>query len=284
MLRKQLLSLLLIALIAISAACAESDLTVRLEDGTLRAEWSAEPGECTLTLYMDGWPMKVCRVQNTGSLDYPIRDESHAYSARLKTQNGCLTASAAPAAAAPTAEPSPVPTDKPAPTPTQAPTPVPTVNPTPVPTAEPTPVPTAKPTQAPTPKPTQTPAATPVAGSVKADPAHQVVEEVNAERAKAGLNSLRVDAELSRAAQVRAREIVQSFSHTRPDGTAWNTVSSSAYGENIAMGQKTADKVMAAWMTSQGHRENILRPGFGSIGVCCLISGGVTYWVQLFGK
>ena len=116
------------------------------------------------------------------------------------------------------------------------------------------------------------------------DLAGEVVRQVNAERQKAGLGQLTVSAELTRAARVRAGEIVRKFSHTRPDGTAWHTVSSAAYGENIAMGQRTADKVMAAWLTSQGHRANILRASFGSIGVCAIVSGGVTYWVQLFGK
>lgn len=114
--------------------------------------------------------------------------------------------------------------------------------------------------------------------------AEQVIREVNAERARAGLGSLRADPELTRAACVRAGEIAVKFSHTRPDGSAWSTVSASAYGENIAMGQRTADKVMAAWMTSEGHRQNILRAGFGSIGVCAATVNGVTYWVQLFGR
>ena len=114
--------------------------------------------------------------------------------------------------------------------------------------------------------------------------ANEVVRQVNAERGKRGLQALRVGAELSRAARVRASEITRKFSHTRPDGSAWRTVSSAAYGENIAMGQRTADKVMAAWMTSSGHRANILRASYGSIGVCAVVSEGVTYWVQLFGK
>ena len=114
--------------------------------------------------------------------------------------------------------------------------------------------------------------------------ADEVVRQVNMERARRGLGALRVSAELSRAARIRANEITRRFSHTRPDNTAWRTVSSAAYGENIAMGQRTADKVMAAWMASSGHRANILRPSYGSIGVCAVISGGVTYWVQLFGK
>jgi uncharacterized protein YkwD len=114
--------------------------------------------------------------------------------------------------------------------------------------------------------------------------ADEVVRQVNAERERAGLRALRVSAELSRAARVRAVEITRKFSHTRPDGSAWRTVSSAAYGENIAVGQRTADKVMAAWLTSSGHRANLLRASYGSIGVCAVISEGVTYWVQLFGK
>lgn len=114
--------------------------------------------------------------------------------------------------------------------------------------------------------------------------AAEVVRQVNAERLKAGLGALRVDAELTRAACVRAREIVEKFSHTRPDGSKWSTAGTGIYGENIAMGQRTADKVMAAWLTSSGHRANIMRPGFGSIGVCALTVNGVTYWAQLFGK
>lgn len=110
------------------------------------------------------------------------------------------------------------------------------------------------------------------------------VSEANYERTSRGLNPLRVDAELTRAARVRAMEIVQKFSHTRPGGESWRTVSSYAYGENIARGQKTADKVTAAWMTSEGHRRNILREGFSSVGIACVKAGNVYYWVQLFGK
>lgn len=114
--------------------------------------------------------------------------------------------------------------------------------------------------------------------------AYGVVEEVNMERAKRGLGSLTVDAELMEAARIRAGEIVEKFSHTRPDGSSGRTVSSAVYGENIARGQKTVDKVMAAWMSSDGHRRNILREGFSTIGVCCYRSGNIYYWVQLFGK
>lgn len=114
--------------------------------------------------------------------------------------------------------------------------------------------------------------------------AMNVVQEINMERMNRGLGSLRTDGELMRAARIRAQEIVQKFSHTRPDGTRWKTVSTAAYAENIARGQKTADKAVAAWMTSEGHRRNILQPGYTSTGVACIRSGNVYYWVQIFGK
>ena len=82
----------------------------------------------------------------------------------------------------------------------------------------------------------------------------------------------------------RALEITEKCSHTRPDGSRWNTVSPAAKGENIARGQKTADKVMAAWMSSDGHMRNILRESFGSIGVACVKKGNIYHWVQIFGR
>jgi len=144
-----------------------------------------------------------------------------------------------------------------------------------------------KPTKKPavTAKPTKKPAPTkaPASGSSLTSMAANVVSQTNAERAKQGLKALTVSSELTRAACVRAQEIVQKFSHTRPDGSAWSSVSSSARGENIAMGQQSADKVMAAWMSSSGHRANILRSSFGSIGVCAYKVGNTMYWVQVFG-
>ena len=52
----------------------------------------------------------------------------------------------------------------------------------------------------------------------------------------------------------------------------------------LTLATTNADKVMAAWMSSEGHRANILRAFYGSIGVACLQVNGVFCWVQLFGK
>ncbi len=146
-------------------------------------------------------------------------------------------------------------------------------------TATPAPTPTASsaPTAAPTPTAT-------VPSASQSSMAAQIIAEVNSERAQRGLALLSEDSDLTAAACIRAREIASVFSHTRPDGSSCFTVSEKAYGENIARGYSTVDKVMAAWMSSEGHRANILRASYGSIGVCCLQIDGVYCWVQLFGK
>ena len=72
--------------------------------------------------------------------------------------------------------------------------------------------------------------------------ANEVVRLVNEERAKAGLPALTVDRGAASAAQVRAKEIERSFSHTRPDGSSFNSALTEAgvnfrgAGENIAYG------------------------------------------------
>ena len=119
--------------------------------------------------------------------------------------------------------------------------------------------------------------------------AHQVVRLVNEERAKAGLPALTIDVNTEAAALVRAKEIKQSFSHTRPNGTQFATalkeqgVSYRGAGENIAWGQKSPEAVMQAWMNSDGHRANILNPKFTKIGVGHYQdANGTNYWTQLF--
>ena len=119
----------------------------------------------------------------------------------------------------------------------------------------------------------------------------EVLRLANAERMNEGLLPLTMLPALQTATDTRALEIVQSFSHTRPDGTDCFTVlgevglSVSAAGENIAAGQQTPAAVMNAWMNSSGHRANILNSGFKHIGVGYTYNSSATYgayWVQLF--
>lgn len=117
----------------------------------------------------------------------------------------------------------------------------------------------------------------------------QVVDLVNAERAKEGLSPLKLDTKVSAAAQVRAKECEQLFSHTRPNGSSFATalkeqnISYRSAGENIAWGQRSPEVVVNAWMNSAGHRANIMNANFTTIGVGYYRNAsGTNYWCQLF--
>ncbi|MFC5449621.1 CAP domain-containing protein [Paenibacillus aestuarii] len=105
--------------------------------------------------------------------------------------------------------------------------------------------------------------------------ADQVVSLVNQERAKAGLKPLTADSSLSAMALDKAKDMYNNhyFDHTSPTyGSPFDMMTEygitySYAGENIAMGQKTPQDVMTAWMNSTGHRQNILSPNYTKIGV-----------------
>ncbi len=154
--------------------------------------------------------------------------------------------------------------------------------------------PTTKPA---TPTKTPTPTQTPTKPSTPADQntntgissyASEVLRLVNVERSKAGLSAFTTNQSLTAAANKRAQEIKTSFSHTRPNGSAFQTVLGEygvtyrAAGENIAYGQKTPQEVVTGWMNSTGHRANILNSNFNKLGVGVYQSNGTIYWTQEF--
>lgn len=116
----------------------------------------------------------------------------------------------------------------------------------------------------------------------------EVVRLVNKARAENGLSSLTMDWQLSRVARYKSQDMHDNryFSHTSPVyGTPFEMIknfglSFRTAGENIAMGQKTPQAVVNAWMNSSGHRANILNPNFRKIGVGYVSDGN--YWTQMF--
>ena len=113
----------------------------------------------------------------------------------------------------------------------------------------------------------------------------QVFQLVNQRRKENGLAELTYRNDIQDAANIRANEIISTFSHTRPDGSSCFTavtVNYYAIGENIASGQKNAEEVMNAWMNSPGHRANILSAQFTGMAVGVVQYQGVSYWVQIF--
>ena len=115
---------------------------------------------------------------------------------------------------------------------------------------------------------------------------------VNQARAEEGLNPLQLHSGMADAAQLRADELLESYSHTRPNGSEYYTVlkeAGIAYapgGENIAAGYTSVEAVFDGWMNSPGHRANILRKGIGTCGFGYVWKDNDMYghyWAQLFG-
>jgi uncharacterized protein YkwD len=141
--------------------------------------------------------------------------------------------------------------------------------------------------------------ATPAAPAVSlvatttATPAQQVLALVNAERAKAGCQPVRLDDRLSAAATKHSQSMAQNnfFSHVSLHGTTFVTrIEREGYpaprSENIAAGNTTAQATMQQWMNSAGHRRNILDCTAKDMGLGVASSRTSTYgtyWTQEFG-
>ena len=121
----------------------------------------------------------------------------------------------------------------------------------------------------------------------------QVIALVNAERARFGLVPLVEHPALASAARDYSALLASSgcWGHTcGPEPSFVRRAELAGYtgframAENIAGGSHTADEVVGRWMSSEGHRTNILNPGFREIGVGVAYGGqyGI-YWTQIFG-
>lgn len=104
---------------------------------------------------------------------------------------------------------------------------------------------------------------------------NEILDIHNKIRAEYGLGSLTLDSRLSAAATAHAKDMVEKgyFSHNSEDGTSFDqrirryVTDYSMLGENIAMGDMTAEEVMDVWMDSEGHRANILNENYTHIGI-----------------
>ena len=119
---------------------------------------------------------------------------------------------------------------------------------------------------------------------------------VNRERTSRGLNRLRSNGRLDRAARGHSRAMVNQrfFAHDSPGGASVMTrVKRRGYhssgglmvGENIAWGSghyATPAEIVDGWMHSPGHRSNILHPGFREIGVGAAL--GAPRSMDLYGQ
>jgi hypothetical protein len=115
----------------------------------------------------------------------------------------------------------------------------------------------------------------------------EVLRLTNEERRDVGLSPLQNHPNLAKAARQRAIDMAESGSLTH---TGWTTIIrlfgylGGFLGENIAYGYGSPAAVMGGWMTSDGHRANILRNGYRDSGVGCVLdSRRRPWWAHDFG-
>jgi uncharacterized protein YkwD len=160
--------------------------------------------------------------------------------------------------------------------------------PAPEPEPEPAPAPAPpKPKPAPKPAPARAPAPEPAAAppAPAAQPAGGLAAEaaaqVNAFRAANGVGPLAWNGALAAKAEGWSLHMASTgvlahstLSDGAPDG--WRTL-----GENVAY-NSSLDGALRALEASPGHRANLLKPAFTSIGIAVVVSNG-RYWVtQVF--
>lgn len=114
----------------------------------------------------------------------------------------------------------------------------------------------------------------------------------NRERSGRGVPLLVRHHLLDRAAQGHAQDMAARgrLSHTGGDGSGMDErlrrvgFNAGWAGENIAQNRGGVDAAMSQWMSSPGHRSNILRPNYDFVGFGVAVGlDGNTYWCVDFG-
>ena len=126
-----------------------------------------------------------------------------------------------------------------------------------------------------------------VEGKNEEDLAYEVVDLVNKEREKAGLNTLPIDDYLMEVSAMRAKEVAESYAkgikgHKRPNGEDDVDMAQPTYRcvlPNIAYRNATPTSAVNAWMNSAGHKKNILYSEHDIIGAGCYNSNGTLFWI-----
>lgn len=117
--------------------------------------------------------------------------------------------------------------------------------------------------------------------------AADLLTAVNAQRLKNGVPAFVSHPALEKAAQAWAEKMALNRNLNHGDFSARIRQAgypSSTVAENIAWGQRDATECVTAWMSSRGHRVNMLNPVYRSMGAgAAQDSGGQWYWCADFG-
>lgn len=131
----------------------------------------------------------------------------------------------------------------------------------------------------------------------KKDPSKPTKEEdtllelINKEREKEKLPALKMNEKLLKAARDHSANMAtqSKMDHVLDGKEPKDRVKDAGYdymhmGENVAYGQRSPADVVRVWMSSEGHRKNILRKEYTETGIAVARSkSGVPYYTQVFG-
>lgn len=109
----------------------------------------------------------------------------------------------------------------------------------------------------------------------------ELFDLINEYRVDNNLKELEWNKELEAAAKIRAEEASICWSHTRPDGTQWYTVSDLTKGENLAKTYTTPLEVFEAWKNSETHDQNLRDKDFRSCAISNFIDENGTYFTSI---
>jgi uncharacterized protein YkwD len=118
----------------------------------------------------------------------------------------------------------------------------------------------------------------------------EVIDLTNAERKKADLKPLAPNSQLTAAARGHAANMAKldKLEHILDDKDFVARAKEAGYryavvAENIAWNKATPKEVVAGWMDSEPHKENILKEEYTEMGVAVAKNQrGERYWVQVF--
>jgi uncharacterized protein YkwD len=123
----------------------------------------------------------------------------------------------------------------------------------------------------------------------------RIFELINAQRRHNGLPALVYNPQLDRMAKIQAENMAryQKMAHVIPQSELPTLADRARYvgypfgriAENVALGYPNAETVVEGWMTSKGHRANILNPDVVETGLgIARSSAGGLYYCQVFGR
>ncbi len=118
---------------------------------------------------------------------------------------------------------------------------------------------------------------------------------INAERRDQGVPALVYNEQLDQMAVIQARNMAhfKKMAHVLPEASLPTLGDRARYvaypfgrlAENVALGFPDAETVVQGWMTSKGHRANILNSDVVETGIAIArSSAGGLYYCQVFGR